>query len=129
MELIKAVRLFVEDLKLAEREKDLITAFLLASPVAVRGQQTMLPVQDAAKAIRVAPLNAAGMQRLNEAVREVAMTNKEWDTGRGWVSFNVFAEISIPHDVQFINFTISRTSCQVIQALVDRRDEENFDRE
>ncbi|WP_426172613.1 hypothetical protein [Pseudoduganella sp. R-34] len=118
MTLHRAVEIFVEDLRLPEKERRLVAAIIKSSHVAARGEETLVPIIDAIQALGVRGPNQVLLAALKEYLGKVAHIRKQIQLVDGVVvTFSVFQSVSVRNDSKFIVFTLSREASAILNSI------------
>lgn len=113
----QAIRLFVEDLKLAPRERDLVCMMFGANEIALRGEETLLPLPTALGALGLGPASESNLARMTEHFRNIMQANRIHNVGGPSQFWPVFRALSVTRDSCHIVFHATERACQEILAL------------
>lgn len=118
-----AFSLLAQDMELTENEQRIIIALLSATPVAVTGQETMVPMSRLCVEIGL-PLDGLNQRMRGETTHEVtellmdlACKTISINTAKGGVSFSLIQGIFLGSDSYFLNYTVNLTFINIMKHL------------
>lgn len=130
MRIEKAIRLFAQDLKLTPKEQALVCAMFSANEVALRGQETLIPVLEALTALGLGGvINSNTLIRLRDHLASIVDAKYMHEMDGRSLSFSAFSSLSINRGTEHIVFTANPNACALIMLLSKRlaRDSDNSD--
>jgi hypothetical protein len=118
---------FAQHLALTDGEVATLRALLSMSPVAARGEPTLVPTADLHRAFW--PGGYAGDDidaAIAKRVEPLVLTQRKIKRGLSTWSFPVLDEFELRAGAPFLNFKFNRTFCEGLRGLVESRGLELF---
>lgn len=111
-----ALSLASDRLKVSETEQRFLRAMLSATPIAVRGETTLVPMSALLSAMEG---EDCGQDAVVKAARGL-MDMRKLESAEGWTSFALVDSLECVHEASFMQFRLNQTFLGFLQHVAKR---------
>jgi hypothetical protein len=114
-----ALDILLEDLKFSAKDASLTRLLLGSTPLAVTGQETMVPLADIATVIKGGRMNAQNaLSRLAGSMRQIDVPTAGKDVKATTLFFSVLSSVAIANGSPFVQYVINQEFLIALNAIM-----------